>query len=132
MDVKIDPVELGRLVDEGVLEALEADGYTKIEDGEKELDRIALAKAVLGHVILARAESKDERHAKAVSKGDLAKLVYPSTPEPDQTDEVAVLVRKRLVGLVGSLIQTGRRGMVQKMVAARGGGLGRCSTTAGD
>jgi hypothetical protein len=132
MNVKIDPVELGRLVDEGVLEALEADGYTKIEDGEKVEDRIALAKAVLGHVILARAESKDERQAKAVSKGQLAKLVYPSTPEPDPNDEVAVLIRKRLVGLVGSLIQTGRRGTVQKMVAARGEGLVMCATSVGD
>lgn len=132
MATTINPVELVTLVEDGVLEALEADGYSKIEDGEKVFDRAALGKAVFAHVVNARADRKDEIQSMAVSKGQIAKLVYPSTPEPDPNDEVAVLVRKKLVGLVSSLIQTGRRGLVQKMVAARGEGLVLCATTVGD
>jgi hypothetical protein len=132
MVTAIDPAELVRLVEDGVLEALDADGYTKIENGEKVFDRPALGKAVHAQVIRARADDKDELQGKAVTKGQITKLVYPSSPEPDPNDEVAVLVRKQLVGLVGSLIQTGRRGLVQKMVAARGEGLVMCATTVGD
>jgi hypothetical protein len=132
MTAVIEPVELVELVEDGVLEALEADGYTKVEDGQQVYDRAALAKAVFAQVIKTRADNKDERQAKAVTKGQIAKIVFASTPEPDPNDEVAVLVRKKLVGHVGSLIQSGRRGAIQKMVAARKEGLVMCATTVGD
>ena len=41
-------------------------------------------------------------------------------------------MRKRLVGYIGSLIQTGRRGYVQKLVAGRDEGLVMCGTEVGD
>lgn len=132
MTTVIEPVELVLLVEEGVLEALEADGYTKVEEGEHVYDRAALAKAVLAQVMKTRSDTKEERQARAVTKGQIAKIVFASTPEPDPNDEVEILVRRKLVGLVGSLIQTGRRGAIQKMVAARGEGLVMCATTVGD
>ncbi len=111
MVTTIDPAELVRLVEDGVLEALDADGYTKIESGAKVFDRPALGKAVLAQVIRARADDKDELQGKSVTKGQIAKLVYPSSPEPDPNDEVAVLVRKQLVGRPRSGTTRCRRSM---------------------
>jgi hypothetical protein len=136
--IAIDPNELERRITEAELEALNADGYTMLVDGEKQYDREALAKDILKHVLSTELEREEEIGAKAVTKGTLMKLLFPSLTEPDPNElddvefAVATNARKRVVAKVSHLLQTGRRGLVQKKVAAQKRGLVMMTSPVGD
>src|SRR5690242_11319035 len=101
--IAIDPNELDRLITEAELDALQADGYTTLVTGEREYDREALAKSILKFVLSTELDREEEIGAKAVTKGTLMKLLFPSLTEPDPNElddiefEVATAARKRLV-----------------------------------
>jgi len=122
-------------VDEGVMEALRADDYVKV-DGDKEgPDYDALSRKLRDLVRLTRSSTKVERQQKAVPKATLAAQAFPSTPSPgsplwDSDDEVAAGVWKALKGAVSRLTQTGRRGKVQQLLTEDG--LVLCPAKVGD
>jgi hypothetical protein len=136
--IAIDPNELERRITEAELDALDADGYTTLVAGERQYDREALAKAVLKIVLSAELDREEEIGTKAVTKGTLMKLLFPSLAEPDPSElddvefEVATSARRRIVAKVSHLLQTGRRGLVQKKVAAQKRGLVMMTTPVGD
>ena len=122
-------------VDAGVLEALRADNYVRDDNGIEVADNNALASRLREIVLRTRASTKVERQQKAVPRGTLAALAFPSAPSPssstwDPDDEVAEQVWKHLKGLVSRLTQTGRRGKVQQLLAEDG--LVLCPTKVGD
>ena len=122
-------------VDEGVIEALKADDYVKV-DGDKEVpDYDALSRKLRDLVRPTRSSTKVERQQKAVPKATLAAQAFSSTPSPgsplwDPDDEVAAGVWKALKGAVSRLTQTGRRGKVQQLLAEDG--LVMCPAKVGD
>lgn len=122
-------------IDAGVLEAMRAEGYTRDDDGQEGVDNDALASKLRELVRASEARTKAERQQKAVPRGTLAALAFPSTPSPsspmwDADDELAEQVWKRLRGVVSRLTQTGRRGKVQQMLSDDG--LVLCPTKVGD
>lgn len=122
-------------VDAGVLEAMKAEGYVRDDGGDEVADPDALAAKLRALVLVSRASTKAERKDKAVTRGTLVALAFPSTPSPsspewDSDDEIAKEVWKRLASNVGRLTQSGRRGKVQKSLADDG--LVLCPTTVGD
>lgn len=134
----IDPNELERRITEAELDALEADEYTELVAGQRQYDREALAKNILKIVLSTELDREEEIGAKAVTKGTLMKLLFPSLTEPDPNElddiefAIATDARKRLVSKVSYLLQTGRRGLVQKKVAAQKRGLVMMSAEVGD
>ncbi len=136
--IAIDPNELERRISEAELDALGTDGYATLVEGEKEYDREALAKNILKIVLSTELDREAEIPTKAVTKGTLMKLLFPSLTEPDpnELDDVELAVatnaRKRIVAKVSHLLQTGRRGLVQKKVAAQKRGLVMMTTVVGD
>jgi hypothetical protein len=122
-------------VNAGVHEAMRADGYVRVADGAEVVDNDALALKLREIVRRAQARDKAERQQKAVPRGTLAALAFPSTPSPgsplwDEDDEIAVEVWKYLRGAVSRLTNTGRRGKVQQLLADDG--LVLCPTKVGD
>ncbi len=122
-------------VDEGVLEALRADGYVKVDGDQESPDYEALTKKLRDLVRPTRSSTKVERQQKAVPKATLAAQAFSSTPSPgsplwDPDDEVAAGVWKALKGAVSRLTQTGRRGKVQQLLADDG--LVLCPAKVGD
>jgi hypothetical protein len=122
-------------IDSGVLEALRAEGYVRDDNGIEVADNDVLASRLREIVLRTRASTKAERQQKAVPRGTLAALAFPSVTSPssstwDPDDEVAEQVWKHLKGLVSRLTQTGRRGKVQQLLADDG--LVLCPTKVGD
>lgn len=123
-------------VEAGVLEVMKADGYVRDDDDGNEVgDNDALASKLREIVRATEADTKAERQQKAVPKGALASLAFPSTPSPsspmwDPDDELADHVWKRVKGLVSRLTQTGRRGKVQQLLTPDG--LVLCPAKVGD
>lgn len=122
-------------VDAGVLEAMKAEGYVRDDEGIEVADNDALALKLRELVRAAEARTKAERQQKAVPRGTLAALAFPSTPSPsspmwEPDDELAEQVWKHLKGLVSRLTQTGRRGKVQQMLTDDG--LVLCPAKVGD
>jgi hypothetical protein len=122
-------------VDAGVLEALKADGYVREDEGVEVADNDALALRLRDIVRDTKSSTTTERQQKAVPRGTLAALAFPSTPSPSSPlwnpdDEVASQVWKNLKGLVSRLTQTGRRGKVQQLFAEDG--LILCPAKVGD
>jgi hypothetical protein len=122
--IAIDPNELELRISEAELDALGTDGYTKLDEGERQYDREALAKNILKIVLSTELDHEGQIGTKAVTKGTLMKLLFPSLTEPDPNElddvefAVATNARRRIVAKVSHLLQTGRRGLVQKKVAA--------------
>jgi hypothetical protein len=121
-------------VEAGVQEAMKAEGYVS-DDGTEAADTDVLARKLREIVLNSNASTKQERQEKAVPKGTLAALAFPSTPSPssptwDPDDEYADQVWKRLKGTVSRLTQTGRRGKVQQLLEADG--LVLCPAKVGD
>lgn len=122
-------------VEAGVREAMKAEGYVRDDGGIEVVDNDALASKLRELVRDTEAHTKAERQQKAVPRGTLAALAFPSTPSPsspmwDPDDEVADHVWKRVKGLVARFTQTGRRGKVQQLL--KSDGLVLCPTKVGD
>lgn len=122
-------------VDADVLEAMRAEGYVRDDGGTEVVDNDALASKLRQLVRASEARTKAERQQKAVPRGTLAALAFPSTPSPsspmwDPDDEFAEQVWKRLKGTVSRLTQTGRRGKVQQLL--NDDGLVLCPAKVGD
>jgi hypothetical protein len=122
-------------VDEGVMEALRADDYVKVDGDKEDPDYDALSRKLRDLVRSTRSNTKVERQQRAVPKATLAAQAFPSTPSPgsplwETDDEVAAGVWKALKGTVSRLTQTGRRGKVQKLLAEDG--LVLCPAKVGD
>jgi|GEM_PF-7017828 len=122
-------------IDEGVMEALRADDYVKVDGDKEDPDYDALSRKLRDLVRSTRSNTKVERQQRAVPKATLAAQAFPSTPSPgsalwEADDEVAAGVWKALKGTVSRLTQTGRRGKVQKLLAEDG--LVLCPAKVGD
>jgi hypothetical protein len=122
-------------IDEGVMEALRADDYVKVDGDKEDPDYDALSRKLRDLVRSTRSNTKVERQQRAVPKATLAAQSFPSTPSPgsplwETDDEVAAGVWKALKGTVSRLTQTGRRGKVQKLLAEDG--LVLCPAKVGD
>ena len=119
-----------------VLEAMKAEGYVHDEgDDGVVTDTDALASKLREIVLHSKASTKQERQEKAVGRGTLTALAFPSVPSPgspnwDPDDAHSEHVWKSLKGTVSRLTQNGRRGRVQQLLAEDG--LVLCPTKVGD
>lgn len=114
-------------VNEAVLEAHRNEGFTFVKDGEEKLSNANLAEAIRDRMLKTVARNKTEREANAIELAELAALVFPSTPNPsspewldDGSDEAYITqaVWTRVRAAVSKAVQTGRKGSVQKLLAA--------------
>ncbi len=122
-------------VDELVLEAHRAEGYVRDDGDDVVYDNDALASKIRVLVLDSTASTKQERQQKAVRRGTLTALAYPSVSSPgspnwDPDDKYSEHVFKALRGCVTRLIASGRRGKVQQLLAEDG--LVLCQTKVGD
>lgn len=129
-------------VNTAVLEAYQQEGFTFEKDGEEKLSTAKLAEAVRDRMLKTIARNKTEREANAIELADLAALVFPSASNPsspdwleDESDEAYIMeaVWKRVKADVSKAVQTGRKGAVQKLLAAdpETSELFVCTTTIG-
>ncbi len=127
MAIAIDPNELDRRIEEAVLEAYDADGYTEVgEDGQKHYSAARLGSRLFQHALGTELEKEQELEAKGASRETLMRVAFPSLPNPDPSaDEfefrVAIGTQKVIAKELARLMQTGRRGLVQKKIAAHEG-----------
>lgn len=130
---------------EALMEAYRAEGFILVKDGHERFSSARLTERV-AEVLLNKAlvRTKSEVHTNAIEPADLAAIVFPSvtnptSPEwPDQDDdsddaEVTKHVWSRVLGAVSKAAQTGRKGSVQKLLAAdlHADGIIVCSTKIG-
>jgi hypothetical protein len=122
---EIEGADLDEAIKEAVLEAYAAHGYvTTDEDGEQEPDKPALHeaiyKAVRKHALVDDAKDKSD---KALTRGDLAKLVFPNASgadgEWDELDEIQQGVWEQLVKDEWNPTNPNFSGPVQRIVGDR-------------
>lgn len=115
---------------EALVEAYRDEGFTSPKDGEEKLSNQKLTERVLD-VMLDKAivRQKSEVQTHAIEPGDLAAFVFPSATNPTSPDwpdddddsdqaEITKYVWNRLLGAVSKAVQTGRKGSVQRALAA--------------
>lgn len=106
--------QLAADVEEGIDEAYRAEGYVD-DDGNAsdEAMRAATFQIIMDRAV---ASSKAERSRKAITKGELYALVFPSGPTDDDAnkDPVKERVLAKLASVVWGLTQTTRSGYVQR------------------
>jgi hypothetical protein len=115
---------------EALFEAYKAEGLTSIKDGEEKPSNPEVT-ARVRDVMLSKAvvRKKADLQASAIFPEDLAAIVFPSTTNPtspdwpdedDDSDEAEITrhVWGKVKGAVSKAVQTGRRGGVQKALAA--------------
>jgi hypothetical protein len=113
-----------------VLEAYQAEGVTHEKDGVEKLSSTLLGERVRD-VLIQRAvvRNKSEVQTNAIEPADLAGLVFSGVPDPaspdypdedDDSDEAEITrhVWKGILGAVSKAAQTGRKGSVQRLLAA--------------
>jgi hypothetical protein len=130
---------------EAVLEAYRAEGFIVETDGVERHSNPAVAERVC-EVLLnkARVDSKNEIQANAIEPADLTAIVFPSVTNPTSLDwpeadddsddaEVTKYVWRQVNSAVSKAAQTGRKGTVQKILAANPDteGVIVCSTKIG-
>jgi hypothetical protein len=115
---------------EALVEAYRDEGFTSPKDGEEKLSNQKLTERVLD-VMLDKAivRQKSEVQSNAIEPGDLATFVFPSVTNPTSPDwpdddddadqaEITKYVWNRVLGAVSKAVQTGRKGSVQRALAA--------------
>jgi hypothetical protein len=115
---------------EALVEAYRDEGFTSPKDGEEKLSNQKLTERVLD-VMLDKAivRQKSEVQSNAIEPGDLAAFVFPSVTNPTSPDwpdddddsdqaETTKYVWNRVLGAVSKAAQTGRKGSVQRALAA--------------
>src|SRR4051794_13073321 len=130
---------------EALVEAYKEEGFTAPKDGEEKLSNQKLTERVRD-VMLDKAivRRRSEVQSKAIEPGDLAAFVFPSVTNPTSPDwpedddasdqaEITNHVWNRVLGAVSKAVQTGRKGSVQRALAADAGTsqLIVCSTKVG-
>lgn len=115
---------------EALLEAYKADGYVAVKDGKEILSNPAVGLRVRDVLVnKAVVNSKGQIQTNAIEPADLATLVFPSATNPTSPDwpeqdddsddaEVTKHVWRGCVAAVTKAAQTGRKGLVQKLLAA--------------
>lgn len=116
--------DLAEAIEQGVCEAYRAEGYVSAdEDGDEVVDKTALHEAVYGVVREAEVKSPKEKSEKALTRGDLAKQVFPKAPgarnEWDELDEIQRAVWEELVKQAWNPTNPNFSGPVQRIVGAR-------------
>jgi len=115
---------------EALLEAYQEEGFTTPKDGEEKLSNPKLTERVRD-VLLDKAivRRKAEVQLNAIEPGDLAALVFPLVTNPTSPDwpdddddsdqaEITKFVWSRVSGAISKAVQTGRKGSVQRALAA--------------
>lgn len=115
---------------EALTEAYKTEGFTAPKDGEEKLSNQKLTERIR-EVMLARAivRKKADIQSNAIEPSDLAALVFgsvtnptsPDWPSDDDESDEAVITRyvwKRAFSDVSKAVQTGRKGSVQRALAA--------------
>jgi hypothetical protein len=115
---------------EALTEAYRTEGFTTPKDGEEKLSNQKLTERVR-EVMLDRAivRKKAEIQSNAIEPSDLAAIVFgsvtnptsPDWPDDDDDSDDAVITKylwKRVYGDVSKAVQTGRKGSVQRALAA--------------
>jgi hypothetical protein len=130
---------------QALFEAYKTEGLTFTKDGEEKPSNIDVTHRVL-KVLLDKAivRKKSEIQTNAITPDDLAAIVFPSTTNPtshdwpaddDDSDQAEITrhVWRRIKTAVAKTVQTGRRGTVQKELAAnqQTGELIVCATKIG-
>jgi hypothetical protein len=115
---------------EALVEAYRDEGFTSPKDGEEKLSNQKLTERVLD-VMLDKAivRQKSEVQSSAIEPGDLTAFAFPSVTNPTSPDwpdddddsdqaEITKYVWNRVLGAVSKAVQTGRKGSVQRALAA--------------
>ncbi len=115
---------------EALIEAYREEGFTFPKDGEEKLSNQKLTERVRD-VMLDKAivRRKSEVQSNAIEPGDLTAFVFPLVTNPtspnwpnddDDSDqaEITKYVWTRVLGAVSKAVQTGRKGSVQRALAA--------------
>ena len=128
-----------------LLEAYQAEGLVLVKDGVERLSSAGLAERVRD-VLLNKAlvRNKSEVQTNAIEPADLTALVFPSVTNPTSPDwpeadddsddaEITKHVWRGVLGAVSKAAQTGRKGSVQRLLAADPDAKGMivCSTKVG-
>jgi hypothetical protein len=113
-----------------LLEAYQAEELILVKDGEEKFSSARLAERVRD-VMLRKTvvRNKTEAQTNAIEPADLAALVFPSVTNPTSPDwpdadddsddaEITRHVWKGILGAVSKAAQTGRKGSVQRLLAA--------------
>lgn len=134
----LDDDSLEEAVGEGVWEAYTAQGYVKVnDDGDEVVDKTALHEAVYKALKGAIVDDPRERSERALTRGDLAKQVFPNTPgasdEWDELDPVQKGVWEQVVKDAWNPTNPNFSGPIQHLVGERDGKLilVRAKTTVG-
>lgn len=111
-------------VKQGVFEAYRVEGYvTTSDEGDEVLDKTALHESVYSAVREAVVKTPKERSEVALTKGDLAKRVFPNAPgardDWDELDEVQKAVWEELVKDTWNPTNPNFSGPVQRIVGSR-------------
>lgn len=111
-------------VAEGVTEQYRVAGYVRTDgDGAEALDKAALHEAIYQAVREARVSTMTERSEKSLTKGTLAKRVWPNAPgahdEWDDLDEIQQAVWEELVTQAWNPTNPNFSGPVQRLVGER-------------
>jgi hypothetical protein len=123
------------VVDEAVHSAIEREGYV---NGDAVVDRGVIRERIFGIVSKAKVNDRKERAAKAITRGELMRQVFPNLPGPEEWDEqetplLAETVYKRIDGrFVWGDVKPAPSGAVQRLVGMNmGNGFVLCRTRIG-
>lgn len=113
-----------------LFEAYQAEELILVKDGEEKFSSARLSERVRDVLLKkAVARNKTEVQTNAIEPADLASLVFPQVSNPsspdypdtdDDSDEAEITrhVWKAILGAVSKAAQTGRKGIVQRLLAA--------------
>lgn len=116
--------EVQEAIAEGVAEAYRAHGYVKVNDeGDEVFDKAALHEAIYDAVKGVIVNDPKERSEKALTRGNVAKKVFPTTPgandEWDELDPVQKGVWEQVVKDAWNPTNPNYSGPVQRLVGER-------------
>lgn len=120
----LDEDQFQEAVEQGVFEAYRIHEYVKVDDeGDEALDKTALHQAIYKAVSGAIVNDPKERSERSLTRGDLAKKVFPHTPgskdEWDQLDPVQKEVWEKVVRDAWNPTNPNYSGPVQRLVGER-------------
>jgi hypothetical protein len=130
---------------EALLEAYKAEGYIAVKDGKEIFSNPAVVQCVRNVLVnKAVVNNKSQIQTNAIEPADLATLVFPSVTNPTSPDwpeadddsddaEVTKHVWTRVLAAVSKAAQTGRKGLVQRLLVTDPAtdGMIVCSTKIG-
>jgi len=103
-------------IQDGVASALDHAGLLLEDDlGERRPDRLKLRRAIYRHVIKAKANTRSDRRANALTKGKLTMLVIPAADD-EATDEVGRRVYEELQRIVWTELNPNQATGLQALV----------------